>query len=267
MTRYGRDFYNVVRAVGFGKPLSWPKPKSLTPWGRLVFVNSWSDFFIEEADAWRDEAWEVIRRTPWNTYQILTKRPERIAERIADHLPKTCFKCGGLYRGPLYESGMWCGCAAGDGVPWPWPNVWLGTSVENQRWAEKRIPQLVAVPAVVHFLSCEPLLGPIDFFHPPVLDRTKQADLLDDIKWVIAGGESDPKNPRPMDLDWARSIRDQCAVANIPFFFKQVGGKHRGMCSHEDCRLTWGCKRLDGNLHQMFPSPPKGVEFAGFWTK
>src|SRR3990172_8990167 len=150
MTRYGRDFYNVVRAVGFGKPLSWPKPKSLTPWGRLVFVNSWSDFFIEEADAWRDEAWEVIRRTPHLTYQILTKRPERIAE----HLPKTCFKCG---VGLLDD---YCECPE---AAKPWPNVWLGTSVEDQKYAEIRIPQLVELPAKVHFLSCEPLLGPIDF--------------------------------------------------------------------------------------------------------
>src|SRR3990167_4980051 len=126
MTRYGREFRIVARAKGFGKPLSWKEPAK-------VFVNSWSDFFIEEADEWRAEAWEVIRRTPHLIYQILTKRPENIAARLpAD----------------------W-----GNG----WPNVWLGISAEDQKNADKRIPVLLNVMARVRFISAEPLLGPIDF--------------------------------------------------------------------------------------------------------
>jgi protein gp37 len=150
-----------------------------------------SDFFIEEADAWRNDVWDIIKKTPQHTYQILTKRPERIAA----HIPAD-----------------W-----GDG----WPNVWLGTSVENQQYAEKRIPTLVSVPADVHFLSCEPLLGGIDF-------HLELSNLLEDIEWVIVGGESGPRF-RPMDIEWARSIRDQCVSVGVPFFYKQGSGLHSEM--------------------------------------
>jgi protein gp37 len=102
------------------------------PQPKFIFTCSWSDFFITEADAWRAEAWEIIRRTPEFTYLILTKRPDRIARCLpAD----------------------W-----GDG----YPNVWLGTSAENQKYADQRIPELLKVPAAKRFLSLEPLLGPIN---------------------------------------------------------------------------------------------------------
>src|SRR3990167_2759437 len=214
--RMGRKFSEIRRSspMTFNAPLKWEadllKRPDLPIGKSFVFACSISDFFIGEADAWRDEAWEIIRRTPHLTYQILTKRPERIAE----HLPKTCFKCG---VGLLDD---YCECPE---AAKPWPNVWLGASVENQKYAEVRIPELVSVPAVVHFLSCEPLLGPIDFFHPIVLDRTRQVDLLDDVEWVIVGGESGP-NFRPMDPRWAREIRAQCAAAGVPFFYKQGNG-------------------------------------------
>jgi len=118
------------------------------------------------------------------------------------------------------------------GPPW---NVWLGTTVENQAEADRRIPHLLSVPAKVHFLSCEPLLGPVDLDcvpWPPGWDRGVD-DISDGIDplgympgprigWVIAGGESGP-NARPMHPDWARSLRDQCAAAGVPFFMKQWG--------------------------------------------
>lgn len=125
MSRFGRDFGTVVRAKGFNKPLAWREP-------RLVFVNSWSDFFISDADGWRDDAWDIIKKTPHLTYQILTKRPDNIAER----LPKD-----------------W-----GDG----WENVWLGVSTENQSVAD-RFRTLYEIPAKLRFVSAEPLLGPLDF--------------------------------------------------------------------------------------------------------
>ncbi len=125
MKRFGKDFNTVTRAKGFISPLMWKEPS-------MVFVNSWSDFFIEEADDWRDEAWDIICRTPQLTYQILTKRPENILSRLPDD---------------------W-----GDG----YPNVWLGVSAENQENADKRIPLLIQIPSIVYFVSCEPLLGPID---------------------------------------------------------------------------------------------------------
>jgi protein gp37 len=127
--RYGQDPAVVVRSkTTFDAPLKWKAPQ-------LVFSCSWSDFFLEEADAWRNEAWEIIRRTPQHTYLLLTKRPER----IADHLPQD----------------------------WPWPHVWLGVSVETQayRWRADRLRE---IPAAHRFLSCEPLLedlGAIDVSH------------------------------------------------------------------------------------------------------
>src|SRR3990167_1053022 len=153
--RHGRDPSVVVRSkTTFDAPLKWKAPNDGT--GNLVFTCSWSDWFHKDADPWRDEAWDIIRRTPHLTYQILTKRPERIAE----HLPKMCFSCGvsdTIHAEAMVHSHGFQG--------WPWPNVWLGTSIETQQYAEKRIPILTSVPAKVHFLSCEPLLGPIHFSH------------------------------------------------------------------------------------------------------
>lgn len=175
--RYGQDPATVVRSKPptFRKPLAWKDPA-------LVFTCSWSDWFHADADAWRDEAWDIIRRTPHLTYQILTKRPERILA----HLPHD------------WDTG--------------WPNVWMGVSVENPRWTH-RIQQLVEVPATVRFLSCEPLLGNVSL----------AASWMPHLHWVIVGGESGPR-ARPMDLDWARWLRDQCQYAKIPFFLKQLGG-------------------------------------------
>ena len=243
--RMGRVFSIVRRAAPatFNAPLKWQRSllselprlrpddvdgprysnsdaSSDPPLPEYVFTCSLSDFFHEDADQWRDEAWEIIRRTPHLTYQILTKRPERIAE----HLPKTCFRCGTPSPGddPADDAEVYCHHF------WrPWPNIWLGTSVENQVYAEKRISQLVNVPAVVHFLSCEPLLGPIDFGTRRITYTDKTtitlSGFLSDIEWVIVGGESG-KDFREMNLDWARSIRDQCRAASVPFFYKQGNG-------------------------------------------
>jgi protein gp37 len=120
--RYGQDPSEVLRSKSsFDAPTRWKQP-------RVIFTCSWSDFFIEQADEWRDDAWEIIRTTPQHTYQVLTKRPERIRE----HLPKG----------------------------WPFSNVWLGVSVENLRFY-KRIEALVDIPAAIRFLSLEPLLAPL----------------------------------------------------------------------------------------------------------
>jgi protein gp37 len=113
---------------------------------------------------------------------------------------------------------------------WPLPNVWLGTSVENQEQADKRIPHLLKCPAAVRFLSVEPLLGPIDLKLRSVLLGNRggwvnvngEIGTLPGINWVIVGGESGA-GARPMHPDWARAIRDQCAAADVPFFFKQWG--------------------------------------------
>jgi protein gp37 len=247
--RYGQDPLVVVRSKDptFYAPLRWREPA-------LVFTCSWSDFFHAAADEWRDDAWDVIRRTPHLTYQILTKRQDRILQ-----------------------------CLPPDWGPVGWPNVWLGVSVENQHFADIRIPALLQVPARVRFLSCEPLLGPVDLFaatslpgdddyiwdevngwddrepemHVPECEaehdwinfgnrlvlnpewqeweeeRERYARFLhfkQGIGWVITGGESGPDGERrEMRPEWARRLRDQCVEAGVPFFFKQSSGPRPGM--------------------------------------
>jgi protein gp37 len=185
--RYGQNPAQIVRGkTTFRLPLEWEEP-------RVIFTCSWSDFFIEDADEWRVEAWDVIRSTPQHTYQILTKRPER----IGDHLPPD----------------------------WPMPNVWLGVSVENPRYYW-RIGLLREIPASQRFLSLEPML-------------TAMPDLpLDGISWVIVGGESGPQC-RPMKAEWVTQIRDRCNGANVPFFFKQWGGKRKNAAGRTLEGRTW----------------------------
>ena len=146
--RYGRDPTKVTRTKTWSDPVRWNREAEAAGTKFLVFTCSWSDFFIEDADPWRPEAWEVIRRCPNLVYQILTKRPERISE----HLPAD-----------------W-----GRG----YANVWLGVSVENQDWAG-RLDTLLEIPAAVHWVSAEPLLGPVDF--TPWLAR---------LDWIVVGAES-----------------------------------------------------------------------------
>lgn len=193
--KYKLPDFSVVRRskTTFNAPLKWKEPAR-------VFTCSWSDWFHEGADAWRDEAWEIIRRTPHLTYQILTKRPERIAE----HLPADWGALG-------------------------YDNVWLGVSVENQRHVS-RLDWLTGVPARLRFVSAEPLLGPLNLSAP----LAGGAD-LDLIGWVIAGGESGP-DARPMAEDWVRALRDECAGAGIPYFLKQLGG-HPDARAHEKAVL------------------------------
>lgn len=203
-TRYGNDPELVRRSkTKFNEPLKWTEP-------RLVFTCSWSDWFHEAADAWRDEAWAIIKQTPHLTYQILTKRPERMAA----HLPSD-----------------W-----GQG----YPNVWLGVSVENQRWIS-RAEILVNTWAAVKFISAEPLLGPVDLLYR----GPGPSALVEEIQWVIVGGESGA-NCRPMRLDWARQLRDQCADSKVAFFLKQLGG-HPDARAHEKAVL-------DGRTHTEFPT-------------
>ncbi len=196
------------------KPLRWKKP-------RRVFVNSMSDLFHEQVpDKFIRRVWRVMLDTPRHTYQILTKRPERMANWVEENV-----------YGPA-EYGDWTLTGIGGGIV---RNIWLGTSVEDQRAADKRIPHLLVTPAAIRFLSCEPLIGPVDLkkFYPSVgspnfstvalsstLVGSRKVHLVD---WVIAGGESGPKH-RPMHPDWVRRLRDQCRNSDAAFFFKQWGG-------------------------------------------
>jgi protein gp37 len=175
-------------------PRTWTAP-------RTVFVNSMSDLFHSGVPlGFIRDVFAVIAETPQHTYQVLTKRSKRLAS-VADRLD------------------------------WP-ANLWMGVSIENHRYTF-RAEHLKEVDAAVRFLSCEPLLGPLD-------------DLwLDDIHWVIAGGESGG-GARLIEPEWVRSIRDQCAEADVAFFFKQWGGR----------TPKTGGRLLDGITHSAMPGTP-----------
>ena len=170
----------------------------------MIFVNSMSDLFHEGvSENYIREVFRVMRKAHWHSFQVLTKR----AERLAELAPK---------------------------LPWP-QNVWMGVSVENQRWTE-RIDALRTVKAKVRFLSCEPLLGPLK------LD-------LRGIHWVIVGGESGPR-ARRMNPDWVREIRRQCESAGVAFFFKQWGAHNE---AGERVGKGKAGRELDGKLWGAMP--------------
>lgn len=237
------------------QPLGWAKP-------RMIFVCAHGDLFAEGVpDAWIDKVFAVMALAPQHTFQVLTKRPARMRQylndidfrsyRIAKSLldifindPKTIGAHITDEHFPFEED-------RADDDPrlarLPLPNVWLGVSVEDQARANERTPILLDTPAAVRWISAEPLLGPMDLrqFHGLHNGATNQThDALSGyssdtpygyvasklpyplsrgkLDWVVAGGESGP-NARPMHPDWARSLRDQCAAAGVPFLFKQWG--------------------------------------------
>lgn len=189
-------------------PLRWKKP-------RRIFANSMGDLFHESVpDEWIDRVFAVMACSPQHTFQVLTKRAARMLKYFEGDDVETRIM-DAVYN-LMEDSEDWCEFVEKAG--WPLPNVWLGVSAEDQQRADERVPDLLATPAAVRFVSAEPLLGPIDFtkhfFNP--LEFARQLHL------VTAGGESGP-GARPMHPDWARAIRDQCAAADVKFFFKQWG--------------------------------------------
>ena len=219
---YPNGFDVTLRPERLDQPLRWKRP-------RKVFVSSMSDLFHKDVpDDYIARVFAVMALAPQHTFQVLTKRPGRMRSLLSsEQFESAVF---------LATEGRFEGC-----FPWPLPNVWLGTSVENQKWADVRIPLLLDTPAAIRFLSCEPLLGPIDLNHwightpeclgsddPPWCTcpwegRTREPYFYKDkIHWVIVGGESGP-GARPMHPDWARSLRDQCQATGVPFHFKQWG--------------------------------------------
>lgn len=222
-------------------PLRWKKP-------RKVFPCSMSDLFFEGFSFERIAAvFGIMAATPQHTYQVLTKRIERArrfvewAERAGDHVagPVDLFTIMARNHGSELS----------DPQPtrWPLPNVWIGTSVEDQQRADERLPHLLQIPAAVRFVSYEPALGPVDFRpwlrpvacsqcgsptraecakqHPGTLRTVRVGDIPDTgIVWIIVGGESGP-GARPFDLAWARATVAQCKAAGVPVFFKQAGAR------------------------------------------
>ena len=215
-----RHFNGTVRCVedALAAPLSWKRP-------RLIFVNSMSDLFHKAVPfEFIDRVFAVMALCPQHTFQVLTKRPERMAEYLNTPRRAQTVGLAGLDAG-LLNHGC-AGASPGTLGPWPLPNVWLGASVEDSRVLD-RIEALRACPAAVLFLSCEPLIGAL----PANMN-------LDGIGWVIVGGESGP-GARAMAPEWVRSIRDQCVSAEVPFFFKQWGGVRKKDAGRELDGRTW----------------------------
>ncbi|WP_395672066.1 phage Gp37/Gp68 family protein [Inquilinus sp.] len=203
----------------WAQPLRWNRKAAAEGRRYRVFCASLADVFDNQVPtAWRDRLWKLIHDTPHLDWLLLTKRPQNIRKM----LPSTKHN----------------GVAWGQG----WPNVWLGTTVENQDEADRRILWLLDIPARVRFLSCEPLLGPVDLtrviypkfrqqheYDPFIAYDVLRGHIIgpDDvgqakIDWVICGGESGPK-ARAMHPDWSRGLRDQCQAAGVAFLFKQHG--------------------------------------------
>ncbi|HIP71613.1 MAG TPA: phage Gp37/Gp68 family protein [Anaerolineae bacterium] len=193
-------------ASNWHKPLAWNRKAEKEGRRYTVFCASLADVFEvhktqnQELDYWRDDLFKLVETTPFLNWLFLTKHPENVI---------TCIGCtsGLIERHP----GDWLRSH---------PNVWIGISAENQEMYEKRVEHLVKIPAVVRFVSAEPLLGRIDM---DLSGKWYGRDSLNEmVNWVIVGGESGP-NARPMHPDWVRSIRDQCQEAGVPFLFKQWG--------------------------------------------
>lgn len=216
-------------------PLRWRRP-------RRIFVNSMSDLFHESVpDAWIHEIFAVMAAAPQHNFQVLTKRPARMREVVTDLYSRNLgqwLETLVLHpAGPRELGDLLARTVFGP----PLPNIWLGVSAEDQDAADTRLPDLLATPAAVRFVSCEPLLGPIDLYNgdpdPRLGGHEATQTFIGDwwepgdppkgparhgLDWVIVGGESGP-GARPMHPDWARSLRDQCIVAEVPFHFKQHG--------------------------------------------
>lgn len=238
-------------------PIRWRRP-------RMVFVNSMSDVFHEDVpDEWIDKHFAVMALSAHHTFQLLTKRPERMREYLK-----------------AQRVGHWSEQAKALGLPASalqsgsvLPNVWVGTSVENQETADERIPILLDTPAAVRWISAEPLLGPIDLTRLRTKAMGGSAQLSDALtgkqaylhegkviphpghmasrlNWVVIGGESG-HGARPFDLAWGRTIVEQCKAAGVAAFFKQVGAKPVNT-------------RAPGNVAPFFPLGSKGEEWSNW---
>lgn len=238
ITQYAKPFKEIqFMPQRFEMPLRWKKP-------RFIFVNSMSDTFHEDVPfEFIDKAMAVIALCPRHTFQVLTKRPERMAEYFAQerdwalHLGNVAYEMFGDEDADCFVTNSINGLLGeSDGVKrnvgWPMKNLWLGTSVENQQEADRRIPHLLDTPAAIRFLSCEPLLGPVELSNLSGWETRAAVKWLgkptltppggNGIHWIIAGGESG-KEARPLHPDWVRGLRNQCKAAGAKFFFKQFG--------------------------------------------
>jgi len=255
---FERGFDVQLRPEKLDQPIRWRKP-------RRIFVNSMSDLFHDDVPTdFIAKVFAIMALAPQHTFQLLTKRHGRMGALLRDgEFQQQVYDAWGqleMPKGrPSMEDWPWSG--------WPLPNVWLGVSAEDQKRADLRIPALLDTPAAVRFISAEPLLGPIDLSRF-VEDDGEKFD-LPPLSWVIVGGESGP-GARPMHPDWARSLRDQCVAAGVPFLFKQWGewapnqhpplracvcdwydGREADICRNDPCRKLSKPPYVDDPRAQM----------------
>lgn len=208
------------------QPVKWDREAATAGERPRVFCASLADWLDDEVPIeWLADLLDLIRRTPNLDWLLLSKRPRNWLHRLAHAARWIGDEPGHDYDQALAWIANWLGRVAP-------ANVWIGTTVEDQTRADERIPLLLSIPARVRFLSCEPLLGPVDLtrigaYRGEALSALEEivgtpAMERPSISWVIAGGESGP-GARPMHPAWARSIRDQCAAAGVSFFMKQWG--------------------------------------------
>ena len=210
----------------WNEPRKWDRAAAEAGRPALVFCASMADVFEDrdDLDEHRERLFDLVQETDHLIWLLLTKRPQNVLGMVPYHWHDDA------------EAHLL------DGYPARWPdNVWIGTTVEDQQRADERLPHLAAIPAPVRFLSCEPLLGPVDLLNH-----------VENVDWVIVGGESGSGH-RPLDLDHARSLRQQCLLWDVPFLFKQVGGR----------TPTAGGDVLDGETHKNWPRRSGCLHSAG----
>lgn len=245
----GPGFGVAMHESVIAQPLSWRRP-------RRIFLNSMSDLFHPKVtDEFIAKVFGMMALAGRHTFQVLTKRAPRmasllnrpdfrnaVAEHASDLIGSRAWQRWQLdlddrwtaeQAGPVQQVGVFTSRATLWTPPWPLRNVWLGVSVEDQEQADARLPYLRRTPTVVPWLSCEPLLGPLDLAP------------LAGVAWVVIGGESGA-NARPAELGWFRSIRDQCVTAGVPLFTKQAGS----VLARE-----WGCSDRKGEHLADWPEP------------
>jgi len=232
--RIGRDIWGPAQTTerwriksSWTDILLWDRKAGKSGIRQLVFCQSMSDFFEDhpQLEPWRSEACQILESLKNLDVQMLTKRPENVLRMVPAHWLKS----------------------------WP-EHIWVGASAENQRYLDERMLELCQIPAMIKFLSCEPLMEGLDlsrWITPPIDELGRLKAYVPDVNWVIVGGESGPK-ARPFDLRWAISIIKQCQRASTPVFMKQIGAN------------PYAGENINGEKHFFAPIDRKGEDPAGW---